>query len=480
MRNFQIGFVWMIAIAALCSGCGWGTNENPEQEPAGTPFANQVVDVAVPVGRNLKTDWEVALNEWSALNNATSQLQEYKVPNLASEFPALLKTENPKAEQRPEVLLIPWSAVPELAAKNGLSEMPEALKDQEQLNWLDVLPGLRNRATSINRKPCLIPISCPVLVCYYRKDLLDKAGLTPPETWSEYQTLLDTLPNWAPGLTAVEPWGEDFRASLFLARAASVAKHAEQFSFCHSLRTGESLIDNPGFVESLKQAKAAIAKLPEAVKTYTPADCRREILTGRAALAIAYETRIGQDSKREENLEIGICQLPGSQRVYNTAIQEWVEYEADTVHRVTFTGFTGWAIGVTSGLDSTANSASWEFARYMTIDQLPTSYPPAMLSICRGSQTAQPSRWTGASFTTTESEQYAAIVREALRNPQLVMEFPVIGGSKFRAELTKGLTKALTQPGEEAEILKSVASEWGKIRKELGQENVANSYQQHH
>ena len=53
---------------------------------------------------------------------------------------------------------------------------------------------------------------CPVrtLVCYLRRDLLDQAGLKLPETWEDYHVLLEKLPEWAPGLAAVEPWSEEF------------------------------------------------------------------------------------------------------------------------------------------------------------------------------------------------------------------------------------------------------------------------------
>ncbi len=309
---------------------------------------------------------------------------------------------------------------------------------------------------------------------------MENAGLKPPGTWSEYQNLLETLKDWAPGLSAVEPWGEAFRASMFLARSASVAKHPDQFSFCFDLSTGDPLISNPGFVEGLKKAKAALAKMPADVKTYTPADCRREILEGRAALAIAYEADRSTDAKRGEDLQIGIGPLPGSTRVYNTSINEWVEYSESKIHRVTYTGFSGWAFGVSSGLEPVANRAAWEFVRYMAIDQLPSSYPDDVVSLCRDSQTKNPSEWTGSQLTTVESEQYANTVAEALRSDQLVMELPVIGQSQFRAALTQGLTKALTSDSDEMGILKSVAEEWREIQKKLGKERVAKSYQRSH
>ncbi len=470
----------LLTCLAGCGGCGKEQAENAEGEPLKIPFAGKTLDVAVPAGLSLPTDWELPVNEWSDLTQADCRLHEYSVPEDSTAFAQVLKKGTFTADSRPQVVLIPWSALPELAAEDGLDEISSELQAPEQLDWLDIFQGLRTRAASVSRKPMLVPISCPTLVCYYRQDLLEKAGLAPPKTWSEYQNLLDTLGDWAPGLSAVEPWGESFRASLFLARSAAVAKHPDQFSFCFNLSTGDPLIANPGFVESLKLAKAALAKMPKKVKTYTPADCRREILEGRAAIAIAYEANRDSTLHRGEDLQIGIGQLPGSTRVYNTSIDEWVDYNESKIHRVTYTGFAGWAFGVSAGLETITNRAAWEFVRYMAVDQLPSSYPAEVVSLCRDSQAKNPSQWTGNQLTTVESEQYASTVAEALRHDQLVMELPVISQSQFRAALTQGLTKAIAEDADEAKILEAVAQEWREIEKKLGKDNVAKSYQRSH
>ncbi len=477
LRFWFFGLFWMGL--AFLAGCENQKSENEKGESVGKPYAGQRIDMAVPAERNLATDWQLPMSEWSVQHGAECLLHEYVLPKDAVDFPAVLKTA-PRETESPEVMFIPWSAVPELIAQDALAEIPQAIRQPEQLDWLGFFPGLRNRVAEVARKPRLVPVSCPVLVCYYRQDLLEKAGLSAPKTWADYQTLLETLADWAPGMSAVEPWGEPFRATMFLARSAAGAKHPEQFSFCFSLSSGEPIIDNPGFISSLKQAKAALARMPGEVKNYSPGDCRKEILSGRAALAIAYETELDQKLKRGENLQIGISQLPGSTRVYNTAIDQWVEFDKDTPHRVTLTGFAGWAFGVSNNLEPIANNAAWELVRYMTLDQLPAGYSASLVSPCRDSQTGTPADWTGSELTTSESLQYVSVVADALRSDQLVMEFPLIGHTQFRAALTQGLTKAISQNGNEEAALKEVAKKWREIIGELGKEKVAKSYQRSH
>lgn len=466
---------WLLGLGLLCLvgyvGCG-SKDETPKNDTQAKPFENIKIHAAVPAVRGLKSDWEAALRNWSTQLGCEVQVSDYA-------FSKETGKGTPSTADA-DVLLIPWSSVPEFALEQGFAEIPEVVRAPDQLNWSGFFAGLRSKAATLDSQPRLVPISCPVLVCYYRSDLLEAAGLAPPKTWEDYQKLLDTLEEWAPGLTAVEPWGESFRASLFLARSAAIAKHSEQFSFCFDLTTGEPLIANPGFVEALQKAKAALAKLPEEVKTFSPGDCRREILSGKAALAIGYETDIQRDTARGETVQIGVIPLPGTRRVYNTSIDEWVELDEETIHRVIFTGFTGWAIGVRANLESVKNRAAWELTRYMVVDQLPQLYPASMVSVCRDSQLESASRWTGPQLTASESDSYVSAVAESLRNRQLVMELPLVGHREFRAALTDGLTAAMGDGTDEQLILKNVADRWREIAETLGKEKVTRSYQLSH
>src|SRR5207302_8201276 len=112
----------------------------------------------------------------------------------------------------------------------------------------------------------------------------------------DYQQLVERIEVWAPGLVAVEPWSDDFRATMFLARAVSFAQHPAHYSLFFDIDSGDPLIDSPAFVRALETAKAALARMPPDVLTYRPADCRNAIIGGRAALAIALESPGGAAS----------------------------------------------------------------------------------------------------------------------------------------------------------------------------------------
>ncbi len=175
IRQLRAGVLFCLLIClAGCGGCGKEQAENAEGEASNVPFAGKTLDVAVPAGLGLPTAWELPVNEWSDLTQADCRLQEYSLPEDSTTIAKVLKKGTSAADRRPQVFLIPWSAVPELAAEDGLDEISEELQTPEQLDWLDIFQGLRARAASVSRQPMLVPISCPTLVCYYRRDSFGK------------------------------------------------------------------------------------------------------------------------------------------------------------------------------------------------------------------------------------------------------------------------------------------------------------------
>ena len=271
----------IVCLMAAASGCA----DRPEPPPQ-KPFSGAQVRIGVPAGLGFRVAWETTLNEWSAQTGAAVELHEY------SDADALAPLSN-EALERNTLVLLPIDRIADAESGEGLASIPESHLSDENLNWLDLFQGLRDNVASWQQKPAAIPVSAPVLVCYFRSDLLKRAGLTPPRTWDEYQNLLDKLNDWAPGLTAAEPWSREFRATMFLARAVSLAKHPGHFSLFFDIETGEPLIASPGFVKGLEKAQAAFAKMPADVLTLSPADCRARILSGKAALAISFETGPG-------------------------------------------------------------------------------------------------------------------------------------------------------------------------------------------
>lgn len=465
----------------LLVGCG---------SQAGTPaqqkllYEGLTVRVAVPKGWGFKEQWDVQFGDWSARTGAKAELVEIDMADSAG--PLL------KADDRPQLIVFPWSRRGELLATKDLQSLPIDSLVNSQLDWDDLFQGLREKQGTSGAGPTMVPLGAPVLVCYYRADLLEKAGLQPPETWTDYQKLLDQLGTWAPGLKAVEPWSPEFRATMFFARALPYVKHSGHYSTFFDSEKGSPFINSPGFVKALEESQAALKKLPPEVLQYDPTACRNSIISGESALAIGLETGPTSNSlplgasapkssdqpkpiKRADSISIGFCRLPGSTEVFNSTLNSWESQKAEAANHVTLTGFGGLCAAVPTGTDPERSLAVLNLLKSLLLDSQGTS-PGGCLSLCRETQTQETAMWVGKGLGASEGGRYVATVAKSLRDRQQVGELPVLGHAEFRAALTTGVTSALEKGTPAAEVLASVTKDWEEILKKFGQEKVLASY----
>ncbi|MGE3315856.1 MAG: ABC transporter substrate-binding protein [Planctomycetaceae bacterium] len=468
---------WLI-LCGFVSGC-----PKVEEKPAAVtkPFSGTTIVVAAPAGYQFAANWRILLDEWSEQTGATAEVREYPAGPADQPIDQLLAPEVPNSLKDADLLIFSPTEFGELGgAKRLMTLVPEQKPVLERIHWIDLFQGLRENGASLQRFPTVVPLASPVLVLYYRRDLLEKAGLKPPRTWEDYQKLLDTLDKWAPGLTAVEPWSENFRATMFLARAVNWVKHPENYSVFFNIDDGAPLIDSPGFVRALEATLAAVARMPKEVRDYSPADCRKEIFAGKAALATCYERGPAggqvEALTRKEGIQVGVVRLPGTVQIYNRSTNSWNAPRDEQVNHVTLTGFAGMCGGVASASPSVEAQAAWSLLATLAIDRYESAFSEMPRSPTRKSHTGRPEAWSGPELVADEPLQYLDAVADSLQDHRLVVELPVVGARQFRQALTVGIGKALADPGDPRKRLQEIAAEWNAIVEKVGAKRVANSY----
>jgi ABC-type glycerol-3-phosphate transport system substrate-binding protein len=457
----------VVLLLGLFAGLGCEDEESGKSGVSQHPFANETVTVAVPKGLGFTESWKGLLDEWSEQTGATYRLVEYGAGSAG-------KKDLPQAD----LIVLPFDELGEFVAADRLGIMPPSLlTGGGGKDWLDLFTGLRERVLSVAGSPTLVPYSCPVLTCYLRRDLLDKADLKPPRTWEEYQALVDSVSKWAPGLSVAEPWGPDFRATIFSARALPLVKSPGSFSVYFDIETGDPLIDSPGFVRALEQSVAAISKMAPDTKNLTPADCRQLILSGKAAMAISFEPGRTDIKKieRPSGISLSFVRLPGTRQTYNHSAKAWTTAEQE-INDATLAPFTGLAAGVTKGIPPKRADAAWNMANFLGLERYEQAFLNAPKSVCRESQLSAAATWVSPDLRTNELFSYQGVAAESLRQSNLSAEFLVIGHAKFRQALTDGLTAALEGKSSPAAALKGVGERWRAISKELGVDRVRDSY----
>jgi multiple sugar transport system substrate-binding protein len=266
---------------------------------------------------------------------------------------------------------------------------------------------------------------------------------------------------------------------MFLARAVAYAKHPANYSLFFDITTGEPLIDGPGFVRALTEAQASLPQMPPEVLSYSAADCRREIVEGRAAMAIGYETapaampksEIGQ-VQRPESMVIGCCRLPGSREVHNLVTSKWEN--RDEANTVTLAGFDGLCAGVSSHSSQAEQAAAWNFLATLAHDV--NALPGGSKSPCREEHLTDPVPWVGAELSIAEGFEYLEAVAESLRDQDVVAELPVPARERFKGALAGGITRAFRSEETPEKALAGVAAEWKTLTEEAGQPGFTDLY----
>lgn len=473
-RRIYLALLFVPALA----GC---PRDESAQQATDLPFAGQEIRIAVPADFGFRAAWEGPLNEWAAQTGARYSLTEYAPSNGSGTFAGF-------ADPAQHTLAIfPLEQAREIVAAEELAVIPASVLEEGEIGirWQDLFAGLREKFASRKGQPLFIPLSAPVLVCYFRQDLLDTAGLAAPQTWDEYQQLLGNLASWAPGCSAVEPWSDEFRTTMFLSRAVSLAQHPGHYSLFFDIDSGEPLIDGPGFVRALEAARTALAKMPADVQHYNPADCRNELLAGRAALAIAYEVPAAGSPAatvatfdRPAGMKIGVVRLPGSREIYDAERRIWEPVADKGINRVTLTAFSGWGVGAWSHNSLLQTEAGWNALIKVCSANLTSGFPPGIVGLSRESQLQNvtiDSRLEGR-----EAIAYANAVAQSLRDMRLVAELPVTGRVRFREALSHALSRALAAAFDDSaaseQALHGAARDWREIIGQLGAIKVRDSY----
>jgi multiple sugar transport system substrate-binding protein len=274
--------------------------------------------------------------------------------------------------------------------------------------------------------------------------------------------------------------------TMYLARSVSLAQHPGHYSLFFDYETGAPLIDSPSFVRALEMSRAAVARMPPAVLSYSPTDCRNAILRGHAALAIALESpgtahpsdEPGAEAAiaRTGGMALGFVRLPGSRDTWNPTRHAWEPIASKGVQQVTLCGFAGLAVAASSRNSTVQTEASWNALARVRGRNLMSGFPAGITGLCRESQLADAADAVGPGLEGTEAEAYAETVATSLRDVRLVAELPVVGRVELREVLARAVAKALDGSQTPEQSLREAAQEWREIMTKIGIEKVRDNY----
>ncbi|WP_425615903.1 ABC transporter substrate-binding protein [Anatilimnocola sp. NA78] len=449
----------LLLAGCLAVGITAGCKQPPPAAPAAktAPLRVIVVDDA-PLAKTLAREW---------LAHTESQLDIVEVTTdkaaAAQQLPA-------------DVVIYPPGLIGSLAKADLLLPLDESLLNDPEYARDDISPLLRSQLTTWGRRTVAVPLGSPQMVLFYRADLLAQQKLQPPQTWEEYQKVVEAF-RTKPADVAIddkawqataEPLAAGSGGELLLARAASTAVHRDQLSPLMNLDSLEPLIAGPPFVRALEQLVAASPADAHLDKLLSPAACYAKFLAGECALAITWPMMLEQaPATMLKPEQIGLALLPGSQEMFNPTSQSWEPLAADDSAHAPFLSGNGRMASVSRA--SAQPRAATQFLLWLSGPKLSgriashsATTVPFRTSHLRNADAWQPPQ------PVAHLTQYGELLATAQDNPRRLVAPRIPGSGQYLAALDQAVIAAVSQEKSAADALASAADEWNKITAERG------------
>ncbi|MDA1050345.1 MAG: extracellular solute-binding protein [Planctomycetota bacterium] len=462
----------LLLVALVAGGCKTeqGNSLSPDAA-AELPLRVLVVDDE-PLANAVKLAWDSRVGGSTKVTTTTAA--------------ELLATQRKRLNA--DVILYPSYLLGELAEGDLIEPLDSEDTADPVFDRQGLFELIRLREITWGSKVYAVPLGSPQFTLLYRKDIFDKLQLKPPTTWEEYQILAKQLSDRSavgdlasPGneawIGAVEPLAQDWAGPMFLARAATYARHRNQYSTLFDFNSMEALIASPPFERAMEELAAIAADNSDA--RHTPESARRMFLSGNCAMAITWPSRGGDvspESTTDRDDWIGVAELPGSPAVYNVSTQSWEQRAADENLRVPLIAIDGRLGSVTTDCRRKKQALGMLFM--ISGDELGTAIGSASshTTLFRESQLGKASDWVDRECEGAPARQYGEVILATQNSAAWLDAIRIPGRSEYIAALERAVNSVVAAEATPPEALKEAAAEWNKITDSIGRESQQRAY----
>ncbi len=473
-----------VGLLALLAGCP-RPNSADKDAAARLPLAGVKLRLLVVDDPALARAAGKLQGEWRAQTGATLEVAETTESELLA-----------RNASKADAAICPSYLLGTLAEQAALAEIPESLRADEQENWSEIFELPRCHEAAWGQAILAVPFGSPVLVCYYRADLLKQLGREPPRTWTEYHELAKLLadpaklgqaapPADAPWFGTMEPLGPGWGGLVLLARASSYVKHPHNYSTWFNMKNMEPLVDSPPMIHALTQLADTATKhgSPDQLDA-DPDKTRAAIWQGTCGMALSWPTAAcsvgGENGDAGRRPAIGVAELPGSRKHYNIDhdVDEigWETRDHDAELSVPLLATSG-RLGVVFRR-SARPGASAELLLWLSA--LRTDPPPASRSpwttLSRRWQLGSPDDWVEGAMSPAAAAAYANQTATTFDRGQWTFALRIPGRRRYLAALDDAVAAAVRDKQAPAAALAEAATKWRRITEELGVDRQRTAY----
>ncbi len=466
-----------LLLGMLLPGCG-------EQKSASTS-----IDSAQPSGGSVSRPLsllaigvpgfgdEIA-RQWSAKRDGVLSIEHMSMADFEN-----LRREEGKLELGAEfdLVVFPASINADLYAADLIREIPKEVVDNDVFNRNGILRHFRRAFVRHNNQVRSICLggSSPVLL--YRKDILKKLDVKPPETWEELARVFDKVEQAKGGFEGIEsvflmPTGEGTAAKMFLARSASEIRSLGKLTTFFDRRTVKPLLDQAPFVRALKDLKALASESIASGEELSSEEVFRRFAQGRSVFALGRPIAATplSDQEIEGSATWGVMNLPGSKEFFDFKDSKWKPRQPGEKYAVHSLDFDVFNIGVSTR--SALATDSFDFAIWLVEKKISSTILPSLTGPFRASHLGRIDRWLKLEDVDRDFQESLSDWNRAMHEEKVVLLFPqILRRSEYVGVLDEKVAGWLEGSGEDpGAALKEVADQWERLTDEVGREAQRN------
>jgi multiple sugar transport system substrate-binding protein len=316
-RNRIIALVCSVALTAtLFAGCGNKANNTKVDDKTKVETPSEPVTITVEVWGSSETETKLLDDQITAFNEANkSKKITLKKEVATGDYNQVMQTKI-AAKTEPDLFFLDVSLVPSFVDKGAVAPIDEYM-DKEDLK--DFYPNLLE-GFQVDGKTYGLPKDFNSLALFYNKKMFADAGVTPPTTWAELETVSKKLTKGK--VKALSLPDDSARFSSFMFQAGGKIVDGEEMVF----NSPEAIKGFEFYYSFFKNGDAA-----------SPADLGdgwpgESLAKGNAAMVVEGGWLIPFMKDTAPELEYGIAELPKGEKQGNMLFTVAYAMSTNTKH----------------------------------------------------------------------------------------------------------------------------------------------------
>jgi multiple sugar transport system substrate-binding protein len=379
-----------------------------------------------------------------------------------------------------------------------LEDLTERVANDPAIEQDDVAPFFRDFSEKYDDKVYMKTFDGDFHMMYYRKDLLEAAGLEIPKTWDDYLAVAEALHgqdmngDGAPDFGSCIAKKRNAQSYWFVTDVVGSMVQSKGTSQGAFFDTADMtpLVDNAGFRAALDFLQASTAFGPPDELNLDVSDTRPLFASGRCALNLDWGDvgTISIDPNQSKVMgKWGAAIMPGSREVVDWETGELVACDAETcphaidgVNHAPFAAFGGWGGGVNAAADDRVKDAAFAFFSYVT-QPAQSNYDVTLggtgFNPYRMSQLTHSDLWESVGMSAEESENYLGAINASLNSPNMILDLRIPQNQRYQqVVLDEAISRFLAGEIDEEATVQAVLNGWNELNEEIGREAQLEIY----